>query len=89
MSRVVPATSVTMARWEPLQALSRLDLPTLGRPTSATCSPLRSSCPARCVCLASEICTRSKGHRSQRLGLGVRVLRLPRLRDLHPLEMRQ
>jgi hypothetical protein len=36
MSRVVPAMSVTMARSVPLSALRRLDLPTLGRPTSAT-----------------------------------------------------
>ena len=56
MSRVVPATSVTIARCVPLQALSRLDLPTFGRPTSATCRPDRRSCPALCVPRAAETC---------------------------------
>lgn len=36
MSRVVPATWVTMALSVPLQAFSRLLFPTLGRPTIAT-----------------------------------------------------
>ena len=35
-SRVVPATLSTTTRSEPASRLSRLDLPTLGRPTSAT-----------------------------------------------------
>ena len=34
--RVVPATLSTTTRSEPASRLSRLDLPTLGRPTSAT-----------------------------------------------------
>ena len=40
-SRVVPATSLTMARLEPKRVLRREDLPTFGRPTIAT---LISSC---------------------------------------------
>ena len=39
-SRVVPGTAVTMARSLLLHAFSRLDLPTLGRPTMATCGVL-------------------------------------------------
>ena len=46
-SRVVPGTSVTMARCLWLSRLSRLDLPTLGRPTIATRRPSRSSSPWR------------------------------------------
>uniref|UniRef100_A0A7C9F693 Uncharacterized protein n=1 Tax=Opuntia streptacantha TaxID=393608 RepID=A0A7C9F693_OPUST len=38
-SRVVPAMSVTIALSLLLQAFRRLDLPTLGRPTIATCKP--------------------------------------------------
>ncbi len=66
MSRVVPATSVTMARCEPLQALSRLDLPTFGLPTSATCRPDRRSCPALCVPRAADT-YRERTHKSVRL----------------------
>ena len=55
-SRVVPGRSVTMARSQRLQALSRLDLPTLGRPTMATLSPIRSSCPASAV---AKMCSTS------------------------------
>ena len=35
-SRVVPAMGETMARSVPVRALSRVDLPTLGRPMMAT-----------------------------------------------------
>ena len=44
-SRVVPGTSVTIARDAPTSALNRLDLPTFGWPTIATCSPSRTSRP--------------------------------------------
>ena len=46
-SRVVPGTSVTIARDAPTSALNRLDLPTFGSPTIATCSPSRTSRPRR------------------------------------------
>ena len=46
-SRVVPGTSVTIARDAPASALNRLDLPTFGSPTIATCSPSRISRPRR------------------------------------------
>ncbi|MNH21426.1 hypothetical protein D3C79_812340 [compost metagenome] len=48
-SRVVPAISVTMADSRPARALSRLDLPALGRPAITTFMPSRSRAP----CLAS------------------------------------
>ena len=35
-SRVVPGCSCTTARRSPIRRLKRVDLPTLGRPTSAT-----------------------------------------------------
>src|ERR1035438_9891929 len=38
-SRVVPATGETMARSSPVSALSRVDLPTFGRPMMATLIP--------------------------------------------------
>src|ERR1022692_3317313 len=38
-SRVVPATGDTMARSSPVRALSRVDLPTFGRPMMATLIP--------------------------------------------------
>lgn len=59
MSRVVPAISVTIARFVPVHAFSRLDLPTLGRPTMATCNqqandhavtPRLSTVQQRCAC---------------------------------------
>ena len=48
-SRVVPGKSVTIARSLWLQALSKLDLPTLGRPTIATFKPFLSSSPRSAV----------------------------------------
>ncbi|MNL13843.1 hypothetical protein D3C87_1347630 [compost metagenome] len=48
-SRVVPATSVTMARSACSSAFSRLDLPTLGRPTMAREAPSRSRRPPSAV----------------------------------------
>src|SRR5262249_41252820 len=39
VSRVVPATGVTMARRLPVMRLNRVDLPTFGRPTSTTVGP--------------------------------------------------
>ena len=44
-SRVVPGTSVTIARAVPTSALNRLDLPTLGSPTIATWRPSRTTRP--------------------------------------------
>ena len=41
-SRVVPATGVTMARRVSVIRLNRVDLPTLGRPTSTTVGPART-----------------------------------------------
>ena len=46
-SRVVPGRSVTIARSMRLSRFSRLDLPTLGRPTMATRRPSRNSSPWR------------------------------------------
>jgi len=46
-SRVVPGWAVTIATSCPASALSRLDLPTLGAPTSATRRPSRSTAPRR------------------------------------------
>ena len=45
MSRVVPGTSVTMARSMPRRALRRLDLPTFGRPTMTVLTPSRRMRP--------------------------------------------
>ena len=45
VSRVVPATGVTIAASSRASALSRLDLPTLGRPTRTTVRPSRSRAP--------------------------------------------
>jgi hypothetical protein len=47
--------SVTIARSVCVHALSRLDLPTLGRPTMATCRPWRSRLPCRLVRSASSM----------------------------------
>ncbi len=58
-SRVVPGCSVTMATSAPASALSRLDLPTLGAPTSATCRPSRSSAP--CCARAAHLRQRRRG----------------------------
>ncbi len=44
-SRVVPGTSVTIARDAPASRLNRLDLPALGRPTIAIVRPSRISFP--------------------------------------------
>ncbi len=46
-SRVVPASGVTMARSSPASRLSRLDLPTFGRPAITTLIPVASSLPCR------------------------------------------
>ena len=54
-SRVVPGKGVTIARSLLLQALSKLDLPTLGQPTIATFKPLLSSSP--CSAVASKAVT--------------------------------
>ena len=57
-SRVVPATSVTIALSSCKRWFKRLDLPTFGRPTSAVANPSRmifpceavlSSCSMRCL----------------------------------------
>ena len=45
LSRVVPATGVTMASSAPARALSKDDLPTLGCPAMTTRIPSRSSAP--------------------------------------------
>ena len=55
VSRVVPATSETIARSRPSSWLSRLDLPALGRPTMATRMPRRISCPSLAVASSSSI----------------------------------
>jgi hypothetical protein len=52
LSRVVCAFGVTMLSFSPTSALSSVDFPTLGRPTSATCpalvaSPSPSSMPRK------------------------------------------
>ena len=49
VSLVVPGISVTMARSSPSKLLKRLDLPTFGRPTTATLIPSRRSRPERNV----------------------------------------
>ena len=53
MSRVVPATSVTIAASCPLRQFSKLDLPAFGRPTITICRPSRNSRPA-VVCFSSR-----------------------------------
>ena len=45
VSRVVPGTSVTMARALPTSALKSVDFPALGRPTIATRQPAERSRP--------------------------------------------
>ena len=47
MSRVVPASSETMAASRRASALSRLDLPALGGPAMATLKPSRRISPRR------------------------------------------
>ena len=62
-SRVVPAIGVTIARSDRSSALSRLLLPTFGRPTSATVAPSLSNrplfAPASTPSSASTACDRS------------------------------
>ena len=59
VSRVVPAMWVTMAMSSPASALSRLDLPTLGAPTSTTFMPSRkiAPCPAVDKIVDSSFCS--------------------------------
>ena len=59
-SRVVPGISETIARSSPRSALSRLDLPTFGRPTNA----IAAGSPSASAAIAA----------SQRRGLGVRAV---------------
>jgi len=49
VSRVVPGTSVTMARSEASSALKREDFPAVGFPTSTARTPWRSSRPRGAV----------------------------------------
>ena len=51
LSRVVPATGVTMASSAPARALSSEDLPALGCPAMTTLMPSRSSAPCRARCI--------------------------------------
>ena len=46
ISRVVPATGVTMARSKPASRFKSVLLPTLGRPSSTQSTPWRSTAPA-------------------------------------------
>ena len=46
VSRVVPRISLTIARSSPRRALSSVDLPALGAPTIATCTPCLIALPA-------------------------------------------
>ena len=46
-SRVVPGSSVTIARADPTSALNRLDFPAFGGPVMTTSRPSRTSRPAR------------------------------------------
>ena len=48
-SRVVPGSALTSARAEPLSALSKLDFPAFGAPTTATRRPSRSAAAWRAV----------------------------------------
>ena len=61
-SRVVPAIGVTIATSSPASRLSRLDLPTFGRPISTTVSPSRNSAP----CFARARTSREPRRRSRR-----------------------
>ena len=58
MSRVVPASSETIATSRLARALSRLDLPALGAPASTTWKPSRTSSPrwpsSRCRAISSR-----------------------------------
>ena len=56
VSRVVPAISVTIATSSPASALSRLDLPTFGAPTSTTLMPSRKIAPCRALAKMSANC---------------------------------
>ena len=48
-SRVVPGSALTSARAEPLSALSKLDFPAFGAPTTATRRPVRRAASCRAV----------------------------------------
>ena len=63
VSRVVPAMSVTIATSSPASALSRLDLPTLGAPTSTTVMPSRSRLPCRADARTASTCRCSAASR--------------------------
>ena len=57
VSRVVPGTSVTIARSSESRAFSRVDFPTLGRPTMAMVNPSRRTFP--CELAVSSLSTRT------------------------------
>ncbi len=64
-SRVVPGIGVTIAASSRASALSRLDLPTFGSPTSTTVRPSRSSAPVRaCASTCASCARRSASRRS-------------------------
>ena len=65
-SRVVPGTSETIARSSPSSALSRLDLPTFGRPTKA----IAAGSPSFSAAIAA----------SQSAGFGIDAVEIGRLR---------
>ena len=60
-SRVVPAMGETMARSSPVSALSRVDLPTLGRPMIATLIPAGALRGSSTVCFVAGESSRSRG----------------------------
>ena len=63
VSRVVPATSVTMARSIPARRFKSEDLPTLGSPASTTCKPVRSRLPCLALCARAAMSARNVSSR--------------------------
>ena len=63
-SRVVPGSGATIARSSPARRLSRLDLPTFGRPASTTCTPVRSRLPCRLFASTASSASRTRARRA-------------------------
>ncbi len=61
-SRVVPGSSVTIAVFAPTMRLNRADLPTFGRPMSATIGVLISTCSQG----VDKVVRRADRHRERR-----------------------
>ena len=86
-SRVVPGTSVTIARCAPTSALNRLDLPTFGWPTIATCSTLANQ-PAAPRVAEQRVDRARRSRRSRRATAPARRSDSPRRENRPSLEPR-